>query len=220
MNGIDKITEKIISDAREKAQKALDAAYAERDELISSANARARAVTSAYDERLEKQRSDAEMRAESANEQEKRNASLVARANLIERAFTEAHRRLSDMRGEEYFDFLTKLLAGTVKEREAADAAIDAGTDEYDEFDRYELMLNSRDRAEFGERLVAFAGGKIGSKELALSDENADIDGGFILHWGRVYLNCSLAGLIRTARDTMEREVCDILYGRDRVDEK
>jgi len=212
MNGIERITEKIVSDAKAEAQALLDAAYAEFDDTISSANARAGAVAAAYGERLEKQRADAAARADSAGDLEKRNASLAARANLVERAFNEAHKRVLELPENEYYAFLETLLAKTAKERAAEDLSHESGNDEYDEFDKYELLMNEKDRTAFGERLVGSLSGKIGKKELVLSEETVEIDGGFILKWSRVDLNCSVSQLIRAARDRLEREVCAILY--------
>lgn len=210
MNGIEKITEKIVADARADAQKVMDAAYAESDEILSSATARARAVSALYDERLAKQREDADARANSASDTERRNANLAARANLIDRAFNEAHERLKSMSEDEYYAFLEKLLKSMLSDRVECDRSNAESNDEYDEIDAYELYLNSADRERFGEKLVAAA--KDVTDKITLSKGSAEIDGGLVLRCGLIFLNASFDTLIAMARDKYEREVCDILY--------
>ena len=214
MNGIEKITERIIADARADAERIIAEAEAEAEEIKSSGRSRAAAVSRSEAERAEKLRAELSARAESASAAERRSASLNARARLIDRAFAEAKNRILSLPEKEYGGFLEKLLAGSAAERAASDAANEAGTDEYDEFDRYELLLNARDRELYGKKLVESVGGRIGEKELVLSDETCDVDGGFMLRWGRIVLNCSVSGLVARSRDLYEREVCDLLYPR------
>ena len=214
MNGIEKITDKIIADARTDAQAVIDEARREAEEIGASAEARAEAIAKTYSARADELRADLESRTESASASERRNASLNARARLVDRVFNEARDRILAMDGEEYYAFLEGLLGRVIADRATCDAANEAGTDEYDEFDRYELSLNERDAEKYGQRLVKAFGGKAGEKKLVLSGEKAPIDGGFMLRWGQVDMNCSISGLIARSRDNCERGVCDILYPR------
>ena len=212
MNGIEKITEKIIADARADADNVIEDAERDAEDIRAAGKARCETVKRSYDARVAALRDDLAARGEAASVAERRNASLNARARLIDRAFNEARERIALMGEDEYYAFVETLLSRVAAERTECDAANEAGTDEYDEFDTYELILNARDSAKIGKKLIDKFGGRLGTKNLVLSEETANIDGGFMLRWGQVDMNCSVSGLIARSRDLCEREVCDILY--------
>lgn len=214
MNGIEKITEKILADARADAQAVTDAARVDADDIRRASSVRVDAIRRSYEIRVEELRRDLASRAESASAAERRNASLNARARLIDRAFDEARERILLLGEDEYYAFLEGLLGKVIEERTKCDAQNEAGTDEYDEFDAYELSLNTKDLKKYGKRLIDAFKGKAGSKKLVLSDQPCQIDGGFMLRWGQVDMNCSVSGLISRSRDVCERGVCEILYPR------
>ena len=221
MNGIEKITEKILGDAYVAAAETLNAADSEAGDLIAAAESRADAIRRTYDSRCADLNAELSSRAESVSESEFRNAELIARAKLVDRVFNEAKERLLSLDEKGYYTFLSKLLKNVAAERAEADKAIAAGNDEYDDFDGYELQLNPADRARFGDKLIDSLKGKIGKKPISVSDKDCDIDGGFILRWGQVDVNCSISRLIEGARDAHERDVCAILYPtKDEKDSK
>ena len=211
-NGIEKITEKILADARKYADAKIAAANAEAEDIIASAQMRAESISDSYRRRISAIDAESKARAASAEEFEMRNAGLAVRAEMIGRVFSAAHDRLLAMPDDRYLGFLEKLLSGAMKERENSESAKTETLDDYDEFDKYELLLNARDRERFGEKLTEFACKASGDKPVVLSGEVADIDGGFLLRWGAVDLNCSFSQLVSRAREDMERDVCEILY--------
>ena len=61
----------------------------------------------------------------------------------------------------------------------------------------------------------AVAERRIGAKKagmLKLSEQSADIDGGLILRFGRVELNCSLSTVLQDLRREMEGRIAAILF--------
>ena len=92
--------------------------------------------------------------------------------------------------------------------------------DEVEEIERFEVMLNAADRDRFGAQVITDARrvverriGAAKAAKLTLSDACADIDGGLVLRFGDVELNCSLAVLMAGVRRDLEGRVGEILFG-------
>ena len=84
----------------------------------------------------------------------------------------------------------------------------------------YEVVLNSRDRGSYGDKLMAAYRAGFGAKlpasalgKLRLAPDTAPIDGGLILRCGPVEINCSLAMLMAENRRETEAKVSRILFG-------
>ena len=124
------------------------------------------------------------------------------------------------MNNEQYLDLLGKMLRGAMRRQleDEAESLRLYGEDIAPE--AYEVVLNSRDRDYYGERLMnAFKSG-FGAKlpaatvrKLRLATDTAAIDGGLILRAGPVETNCSLSMLLAANRRETEVRVSRILFG-------
>jgi vacuolar-type H+-ATPase subunit E/Vma4 len=84
----------------------------------------------------------------------------------------------------------------------------------------YEVVLNSRDRETYGEKLLEAYREGYGARlspatlaKLRLAPDTAPIDGGIILRCGPVEANCSLSMLMAANRRETEARVSRILFG-------
>lgn len=219
MTGLDKIIDRILSDAKDRAR-----------DILESASKDCRAMAQEFADKAEKIRTDIESDAESRGEaivsrarsaaaMERRSLLAATKAALIDEAFCAARAEVLDTKFGKYRELLTALLTGAlVEEAKNADQAIAFG-DEVSEFDTYEVLMNEADRAAYGAAVVEGAKraalryiGAARTEKVQLSHEVADIDGGLVLRYGNVETNCSLSMLMTEMRRSLEGRVAAILF--------
>ncbi|HHX53773.1 MAG TPA: hypothetical protein GX704_02580 [Clostridiales bacterium] len=212
MEGIEKITGRILSDARAEAEAVLAAAKAEAESLAESYKSQAKTL---------RDRSEADARAEgetllarvdSSGSNVRRNMILEEKNRLLDEAFALALEKLPSDPG--YPDFLGRLLIAAIKsnvDRENAAVLADA---DYVPTDEYEVRFAPADAA-LSQTLLE-AGRKAASdfgKTLIRGEEARDIDRGFILRCGSVLTNCSAEKLIEQLRPSAEAGAVSLLFG-------
>ena len=161
-------------------------------------------------------------RARSGEENLERNILLEARGDLIERTFERAKREILEMPEPEYLDFITSLLAATFVSQLSDEAHNRElyGEDGDEVVERYEVILNTRDKERLGERVITGAREKLASSDakayldkLVLADDTSDsIDGGLVLRCGSMEINNSVKAIFGELRPRVEGEVSRILF--------
>lgn len=227
MEGIEKITAKIVQDAQaeitrmnqetdEKVRSIAEAAKAQADKETAETLARGQR---AAQERLERLKSAAKM--------EQRKLELAARQEMLAQAFELALEKLCSLPEEEYVQLLTRLV-------------LEASTT-----GKEQLVFSPQDRARVGKQVVVAANeamvknvapelpdaitdtkvgaflGKVvnsttamvtGTGMLTLSEETRPMKGGFVLVDGDVEVNCAFETLVRLQREKLEKEVDQVLF--------
>ena len=196
MEGIEKITARIIEDAeREIAQM-----QRENEEKINALTAEAKSA--AEQESLElltrgRRAAEERERLSSSAAVECRKMELAAKQELLNEAFAVAVEELCHLPREKYLALIASLAAEVAEGGE-------------------EMILSPQDASEIGPEVVLLANtalreaGKPG--KLTLSAEPRSIPGGFILSHGDVELNCAFDTLVRLQREKLEKEVAAILF--------
>lgn len=198
MEGIEKITARIIEDA----EREIAAMQQETEEEVNTLLAQAQ--TEAEQESMEllvRGRRAAEERRErlsSSADMECRKLELAAKQELLQQSFDAALEEFCALPQERYVTLLSAL-------------AVEASSS-----GRERMILSARDADRLGEEIVKAANAalqKAGRRgELTLSQETRPIPGGFILAEGDVELNCAFDTLIRLQREKLEKEVAAILF--------
>ena len=227
MEGIEKITAKIVQDAQaeitrmnqetdEKVRSIAEAAQAQADKETADTLARGQR---AAQERLERLKSAAKM--------EQRKLELAARQEMLAQAFDLALEKLCSLSEEAYVQLLTRLV-------------LEASTT-----GKEQLVFSPQDRARVGKQVVVAANeamvkqvapelpdaitdtkvgaflGKVvnsttamvtGTGMLTLSEETRPMKGGFVLVDGDVEVNCAFETLVRLQREKLEKEVDQVLF--------
>ena len=220
MTGLEKVTGKIIADAEADARVILDRAEAE----CAAVKEKYAAATEAELEKL-REENDREcqaliIRARSSAAMAKRNAVLEARAKLIDDAYAAAEKQIRSMSGEQYLDLLQKMLRSALKSQlEGEEESMRLYGEDISPA-VYEVVLNTRDRETYGEKLLEAYRAGYGARlspvvlaKLRLAPDTAPIDGGIILRCGPVETNCSLSMLMAANRRETEARVSRILFG-------
>lgn len=220
MTGLSKITDKILTEAREDAARTLAAADKRCEEIAAEYAARAAAIRSELNEEARREAAELVARAKSGEAMERRNASLELRGARIDEAFSLAHKELLQLSEERYLELLTRLLLSAVRmqaEQEIVSREL-YGEEDAPSYERYEVLLNERDRARFGEALLRGLRERLDQGyarmlgKISLSEQTAGIDGGLILKSGSIELNCSLRALFEEIRPSLEAKVGQRLF--------
>jgi len=195
---VDKITEKILSDAKAEVKRIETEATRRVREIQSEGQEKVRAIESAARQEGERRAQDRQKRDIATAELELRKAALAEKQRLIQKVFEDAFQRLAKTRGEEYRDFLSELLMRTV---ESGDE---------------EVILSKEDAQRLGQAFLKEINGRLKEKgrqgELRLVEHGRDIQGGFILRQGKRETNCSLAALFSAVREELEPRVAEVLF--------
>lgn len=228
MEGIEKITAKILQDCEDQVRQLQEETEAKVRTLEAAARTQADRESAdilargrrAADERLERLKSAAQM--------ERRKLELAAKQEVLGEAFDLALEKLCSLPDEEYIALLTRLVL------EASSTG------------KEQLIFSAKDRARVGKQVVVAANdclvkqvvpelpeaitdtkvgaflGKVvnstaaivtGTGMLTLSEETRPIRGGFVMVDGDVEINCAFETLIQLQREKLEREVARVLFG-------
>lgn len=123
---------------------------------------------------------------------EARKSVLAVKQEMVEKSFDLALEKITALPEDRYVAFL----AGLAKNA--------AGTGEE------EVILNARDRAAIGEKLVQAI--NAGGAHMKLADETRDIAGGLILRRGSIEANCSAELLVDLCKGEMASKLAEILF--------
>jgi len=194
MNGIEKITDRIATEAGEKVANILAEAQAKAEKLAADYEAQAAAEKAALVEKGRTAAADREQRLVSMAQMEARNEILTVKQNLLDKAFEVALDQLCSLPEEQYVTVLEKLLQ----------QAVTSGKEE--------VILSPGDREQVGQTVVDKVNAASGWT-LTLSDETRSIRGGVILRDGSVEVNCTFETLLRICRTDIAGEVANALCG-------
>lgn len=198
MAGIDSILSHIMNDAEEERQKILDDARNKAREIIDESNRKADAIKKELYEKASEKAENQMKRKISMAELDFRKEILSAKQKFINDAFENALIRLRNMDREKYKEYL----------RNAIIEAVDKGNEE--------IIVNSSDRdiisTEFLDSVNAFLKTRGINSNVVLSNDTADISGGFIIKSANVEIDNSFDTLIKKLRDDLEIQVAQILF--------
>jgi V/A-type H+-transporting ATPase subunit E len=225
VTGLEKITEKILAEARAEADRILAEARAESERIRSDYAKRADELKSRISADASREGVDVVTRAKAASANHKRNQLLEAQSELIDDVFRSAQDSIRTQESDAYAELLTGLLGAALSEQARAEVESRElyGEEDMPTVESYEVLLNARDRDRVGQDLIdrvkKSAGGKLPADmltRLVLAEDTVSIDGGLILRCGSIETNCSLALLFAQLREELEAEVCRVLFGGNR----
>lgn len=199
MTGTEKILKQLEAEAQAQAGALLQEARTLEGEILSAAEKEVAQILSEGQKKAELQQGEEAQRLETALAARRRRALLKVKGELVQESLDLAYERLKALPEEEYFAFLFQQL-----EKQAGPGA---GI----------LQLNNRDLnrlpGDFNEKIRALGEKKGGS--LFLSHEPADIDGGFLLSYGGILENGSLAAIFEARADELKDAVCAVLFAQE-----
>jgi V/A-type H+-transporting ATPase subunit E len=196
---VEKIVEKILSDARAEAQHIVEGARAQaaqiREHAQSEAQRQRELILAQAHQEAQSRRAALLAEARAAA----RNAVLGAKRQVLARVFEQVAERLATMPAQEYKSWLLRLL---VEASETGDE---------------EVILSPGDRQTLGETLVREANAQLAQRgkkgALKLSAETRNFERGFVLKGRNSEINVTLEALLRRAQEELEIAVAQMLFG-------
>lgn len=224
MTGLDKITEKIIAEARADAAAINDRASKQCADIMFAASSDAERIKASLEERAQKEAENIIARAKSSAAMQKRNLILDAKSKAVDSIFETAYKELLALPEEKYCELVSRLVAAAITdELETEKTNISLYGEENVEIpEKYELVFNESDKKKLSdailkgtERIVI---GKISREEiskLSIAEDTADIDGGVIVRLGNIEINCSTEAVFALVRERMESEISEMLFSEE-----
>ncbi len=194
--------------AEQVVQKILSEAQSQADKITAEANAKVSEQQAQIDKELAKYAQETEQKAVAAGEDKlaRMLASarmqiskeyLGAKVSLLDKVFQQARQRIKDLPDDQYEELIQQLM----------EKAIESGDEE---------VIVGKDETRIKNGLIKRVNRKLGpgfKGNLQLANDTADIDGGFILRRGKIQVNVSLDVLMTQAREAMELELTQELFG-------
>ena len=198
MIGIDKITARIESEAKEAADVIRAQAQTQAADIAAEFEKEAAAARASILERGTIKAQEREEGLISLAQMETKKMVLAAKQEVLDKAFALAGEKLAALPKDQKLQILSEM----------AVKASSTGTES--------VLLNARDREQIGDSLVVCTNEKLkkaGRKhELTLSEETADISGGMILKDKKVEVNCSFETLLRLNKKEIAGQVAGLLF--------
>jgi len=198
MNGIERISQRLVADAEAEIAELNADTKARCDEIAADYRRRAQEE---YQSRMAEGTKAAETRLQrlgSAAEMEAKKSILAFKQEMVAKAFDEATVKLANLPEAEYVQFL------------AAQAAAAATTG------AEELIFNARDKDAVGKKVAEAANALLVKKGLpgglTVSGETRPISGGIIVRQGNIEVNCAVETLVSLRRSELASQVAEILF--------
>lgn len=219
MNGLEKITDRILAEAQAQAERILADAQAECDKIRKTYAARAEEICQRLSDEAQREGAELVARERASAATERSQAILSVKSRLLDEVFTGAQRSVCELDAEQYTDTLIGLLCAAMTEQTDIEKRNCALYGEAVRDERYEVLFCRRDRERYGQAVVEGARRRLGAKispealdRLTLAKEEAAIEGGLVLRCGRIESNCSLELIFADLRRELETEVSRALF--------
>ncbi len=196
MTGLERIIEQIRIDSEQSAAEIIENAQAEADKIIEDAM---NATEIECREIIGKGKEDAKVIdriASSSAEQQLRKANLAAQREIIEDVFVESLTKLRSLPDNDYFLVLHRLAS---KNAESGDG---------------EILLSEEDKKRMPADFIPKLNEKLtGKGTLKLASDSAVTNGGLILRYGGIEINCTFASLIDGKREQLSDKLNKYIFG-------
>jgi V/A-type H+-transporting ATPase subunit E len=193
--GLERILQEIRAEAAAEAAAQQRVAQDNADKILTAAKAESDAVVAQIEQDGKKAVAEGERSRSSAILLQRRQKTLQTKQVLLAETLQKAREALTALQDKEYFDLLVRLAA--------KNAAPGSG----------EMLLNERDakRLPAGfEKQLAEALPK--GSSIAVSDKTCLIDGGVVLQYGDIEVNCSFAAIFDAQEDEMADNIAKVLF--------
>ena len=179
MAGIEKIVDQIVAQANSSRDEKLNEAKAKKLEIENAARDEAEKIREGIESRSKVEVANYKERIVSTADTLRKKAILAAKQEMISDTIHKAYEKALAMDNKAYFDSVVKMVEEYAEKGK--------GKIYFSEKDRGRLPIDLSSRIEQAAR-------KKGS-ELEVARESVDIDGGFVLVYGGVEINCSIKAI-------------------------
>ncbi len=220
VNGLQRITDQILGDARARADVILDQARQESAQIASDYQAAADALRRRLSLQAEDEAKTFIEKTKASAAAQKSELLLVQKSRLVDDVFERAFEEVLALDVPKYAELVGGLVASATYDfcrSEAENLALYG--EEAEERYPFEILLSKKDRDTCGEAILASVRRKLGGKVpadvldcMTISKQTRRIKGGAVVCYGPVECNCSLEMIFSQLRRELEGEVCEALF--------
>ncbi len=195
MTGLEKITEKILTDSQHNCEKILEDGALQVKEILSQAKIQANELAQSKLDAAEQEANKKNAIAKSSAESITRNRYLEIRNAILNDVISAAYETIERLSDEEYFELIKKLCYKNIQTGECV--MYMCGSDLFRLPDGFEDEINS----------VVFE-----KAAVQVSATPVDIENGFILKYDGFEVNCTLRAVFDESMDNLKYTLSRVLF--------
>ena len=219
VNGLQRITDRILGDARARAEEILDQARQESERIASEYAAEADALRRKLSLLAEGEAKTFIEKTKASAAAQKSELLLMQRSRLVDEVFRGAFEEVLSLDTSKYAELVAGLAASAIYDfcRSEAENRALYGEEEEERY-AFEIVLNKKDRDTCGDAILSSVRRKLVGKVsdaldgMTISKQTRRIKGGAVVCYGPVEYNCSLEMIFAQLRRELEGEVCEALF--------
>ena len=219
VNGLQRITDQILGDARARADEILDQARQESERIASEYAAEADTLRRKLSLLAEGEAKTFIEKTKASAAAQKSELLLMQKSRLVDEVFQGALEEVLSLDTSKYAELVAGLIASAICDfyRSEAENRALYGEEEEERY-AFEIVLNKKDRDTCGEAILSSVRRKLVGKVsdaldgMLLSKQMRKIKGGAVVCYGPVECNCSLEMIFAQLRRELEGEVCEALF--------
>lgn len=196
MTGLDKMTERILKDAKRSAQEIITKAKKDAEKVLSDASSEADREADMILKQAGRRAEEYIQRAESAADMNRKREMLAAKQAIIQEVLQEAYEKVMHLDSDKYFALISRLLEKSVLAQ------------------RGKIIFSARDMArmpdDFPDKIRDAAAAAGGSLEMA--DGKESIDGGFLIIYDAVEVDCTFSEVFISKKEELSDQANRILF--------
>lgn len=190
---VEKIKQKILSEARDKVNEILERANAEASRIVGEAEQEASSLRERYAERARRESEELHRRGKIIASLEAKKELLAAQRKLLDEVFDMAIRAVLSTKKEEYLALVESLLSKVASETKSGAVVLS----------RDERHLDASFFESFNKRH---------GTSFTLSSSRGSFSGGFKVDCGQISYDCSVERLFDSLREELEPKVAGKLF--------
>ncbi len=197
MSGLEKIIQQIEDEAKSSAGDITREAHENAAQILSEADKRCSEIAAQAAEQSKVSKENILNKGRSAAQMQRGRELLAAKQNVIRSIIDEAYQILCQLDEKEYFGLIRKMLEIYVSDGDG------------------EIIFSPRDQARLPADFPAVAA-EISAERggtLTVSDQTREMDGGFLLVYGGVEVNCSFHAIFMSKMEYFQDIVHKFLFG-------
>ena len=198
MIGLEKVTDRILSEARADADRKLDEAKEKKQEIDTQTEENLNVLRQQMEREVAEESQNILSRARSTAEMQDRNIVLAQKCASLDATFAAAERELCDLPAVEYIPLVVSLASPAVKTSPVGCTCA--------------VSLNQRDTASCAKAVVEALSRAFPDRKFVLSGKTVPVSGGAVLDFGDTDADCSVHAALGELRPSLEGPLCVMLF--------
>lgn len=194
MAGLDKIIERIQKNSEINCDSILKDAQKQAEEIRAASKKQSDSDVEKISAETDRKSKEIVDSAVSGSELEGKKEILSAKVEIINNVIDQVSQTLKDLPDDKYFDAVYKLAAKYARPEEGV------------------MYLSSKDLKRLPAGFENTLNSRLKQGSIKVSKDPKDLDGGFILSYGGIEINCSFEALIEESEDDIKDELSRILF--------